>query len=216
MGLNNIGTETDLRPGKRFLLETGELTVLSRIRKVTHDTVHVSVPFADYPVTGMTVAMEFHDSDGCTQYKATVVQGPILGTSAAILARPTECQRVQHRSYTRVSANLPILFREMSKVKFLNAVARNVSAGGFLLETKHRIKAGSPLEVQFSVEKGVSMTVLGTVVHVVKPPRGKSKDAQRLYGFEFTNIEQRERQAIIEYVWDILENTQQLASRSEN
>ena len=43
MGSKTAGPENDLRPGKRFLLETGDLTVLSRIGKVTDDPAEDSV-----------------------------------------------------------------------------------------------------------------------------------------------------------------------------
>jgi len=212
MSSTNTDYEVDLRQGKRFLLETGDLTVLSRIRKVTAETVHVSVPFADYPITGMDIAMEFHDPAGCTRYDTTVVQGPMLGSSETVLAYPTTCERVQHRNFTRVAARLPVKFREMTKVKFRDATARNISAGGILIETDYRMKQGAAIEMQIELTKTDPMTILGTVVHVVRPPRGAGKGAPRLYGCEFTGVERPQRQAIIEYVWDVLENTQREAT----
>ncbi len=212
MGLANRGSGGDLRPNKRFLLQTGDLTVLSRIRKVTDDTVHVTVPFADYPIVGMAVAMDFHDPAGCTRYETFVVQSPLLGSSEAVLAFPRSSERVQHRAFTRVTVSLPIKFREMDKVKFRDATAKNISAGGVLLETDYRMAQGTAVEVQIALTKAETMTVLGKLVHVVKPARGAGKGAPRLYGCEFTEIEQPQRKAIIEYVWDVLEKTQRAAT----
>jgi len=212
MGSNRADPEHDLRPGKRFLLETGDLTFLSRIRNVTGDTVEVSVPFADYPITGMAVKMEFHDPAGCSRYETRVMQSPMLGSSKAVLMFPSTSERVQHRGFTRVSTHLAVKFREMDKVKFREGVARNISAGGLLIETDYRMKQGAALEIEIALTKAESMTVLADVVHVVTPPRGAGKDAPRLYGCEFTNVERSEQQAIIEYVWDVLESTQRRAT----
>ncbi len=212
MGSRNAGFESDLRPNKRFLLQTGELTVLSRITRVTADTIHVKVPFADYPVTGMGVALDFHDPAGCTRYDTFVVQAPMLGSLTAVLAYPTSSQRVQHRAFTRVSVNLPAKFREMDKVKFRDGLVRNLSAGGLLLETAYRMKQGAGIEVQLTLSKSSPMIVLARVVHVVKLPRGAGKKTPRMYGCEYTEIDRAQRLAIIEYVWDMLEDTQRAAT----
>jgi len=212
MGLVNVDSGGDLRPNKRFLLQTGDLTVLSRIRKVTDDTIHVTVPFADYPIVGMAVAMDFHDPAGCTRHETFVVQAPFLGSSEIVLAYPRFSKRVQHRGFTRVAVRLPVKFREMDKVKFRDATVRNISAGGLLLETDFRMKQGTAVELQIALRKTESMTVLAKAVHVVRPARGAGKDAPRLYGCEFTEIGQPQRKAIIEYVWDVLENTQRAAT----
>jgi len=212
MGSANVDSGSDLRPNKRFLLQTGDLTVLSRIKKVTDDTVHVTVPFADYPIVGMDVAMDFHDPAGCTRYETFVVQSPFLGSSEVVLAYPRFSERVQHRAFTRVTVSLPVKFREMDKVKFRGATARNISAGGLLLETDLRMTQGNAIELQIALTKAESMTVLARIVYVVKPARGAGKGAPRLYGCEFTEIEQPQRKAIIEYVWDVLEKTQQAAT----
>jgi len=146
MGMPKRDPSADLRPNKRFLLQTGDLTVLSRIRKVTGDTVHVTVPFADYPIIGMAVAMDFHDPAGCTRYETFVVQSPLLGSSEAVLAYPLSSERVQHRAFTRVTVGMQVKFREMDKVKFREGNAKNISAGGLLLETDYRMKQGSAIE----------------------------------------------------------------------
>ena len=202
----------DLRANKRFLLQTGDLTVLSRIRKVTANTVHVTVPFADDPIIGMAVGMDFHDPAGCTRYETFVVQSPFLGSSEAVLAYPISSERVQHRAFTRVTVGLQVKFREMDKVKFRDGIAQNISAGGILLESDYRMTQGTAVEVQIDLTKAESMTVQGKVVHVVKPARGAGKGACWIYGCEFTGIEQSQRKAIIEYVWDVLEKTQQAAT----
>ena len=204
--------ENDIRPRKRFLLETKDLTFLSRIKKVTEDTVHVSVPFEDYPITGTEVRMDFHDPTGCTRYITTVLQGPVLGSATAILARPTVVERVQHRAFTRVTCNLPIEFREMTKVKFKGAVAHNISASGLLIESAHRMTQGTALEIRISLDKAHPMLVLAKIVHVITPPRGSGRNAPRQYGCLFTDIEPSQQKRIIEYVWDVLEATQQRAA----
>jgi hypothetical protein len=212
MGVADRDFSADLRTNKRFLLQTGDLTVLSRIRKVTADTVHVTVPFADYPITGMAVAMDFHDPAGCTRYETFVVQSPLLGSSEAVLAYPISSERVYHRTFTRVTVSLQVKFREMDKVKFRDGIAKNISAGGILLETDYRMTQGTAIEFEIALTKAESMTVLGKIVHVVRPARGAGKGASRLYGCEFTEIEQPHRKAIIEYVWDVLEKTQRAAT----
>lgn len=212
MNSENLVNENDIRPRKRFLLETEDFTFLSRIKRVTEDAIHVTVPFEDYPLTGMAVRMDFHDPAGCTRYETQVIQGPALGSGTAILVPPTVVRRVQHRSFTRVTANLPVEFREMSKVKFNDGVARNISASGLLLESPHPMTQGTAIEIGLALDKAHPMQVLAKVVHVISAPRGSGRAAARHYGCRFTGIETGQQKRIIEYVWDVLETMQRKAT----
>ena len=207
-----LASKNDISPRKRFLLETEDFTFLSRIKKVTGDAVYVTVPFEDYPLTGMGVRMDFHDPSGCTRYETHVLQGPVLGSATAILVRPTVVERVQHRTFTRVTCDLIVEFREMTKVKFKTAAVSNVSASGLLMESAHRMTQGTAVEINLSLDKAYPIRLLAKIVHVITPPRGSGRGAPRQYGCRFTGIEAHEQKRIIEYVWDILEATQKKAS----
>jgi c-di-GMP-binding flagellar brake protein YcgR len=212
MNSATLASENDLSPRKRFLLETEDFTFLSRIKKVTDNAVYVTVPFEDYPLTGMGVRMDFHDPSGCTRYETRVLQGPVLGSAMAILMRPIAVERVQHRSFTRVTCDLTIEFREMTKVKFKEAAASNVSASGLLMETSHRMTQGTAIEINIPLDKAHPIRLLARIVHVITPPRGSGRNAARQYGCHYTGIEAHDQKRIIEYVWDVIETTQKKAA----
>ena len=70
-------TADDIKIGRHCLMNTMGQRFLVEILEVEDDTVRLSCPGADYPVTGMIVSLEFHDPAGYNSYRVEVLEGAV-------------------------------------------------------------------------------------------------------------------------------------------
>ena len=194
-----MSTEELLHVGQTFLLRAGREYFLSTIESATENALEVTVPAKDYPAAGMRVSMDFHDDDGCTVYRTYVIRGPSAQRRTARLRRPSECERITHREYTRIETTLPVRFREIGSVGYHLGQIMNLSAGGILLRTSETHEFHKLLEIELKLPETPRLTVLAQIVHKaeqMKSPSGRLS----LYGCKFVRLDWQARKAIIQYV----------------
>jgi len=105
---------------------------------------------------------------------------------------PQEVVRKQRREYVRFNVALPVLLKKGEKT--LEATTKDVSGGGMLV---HLDDKKTPLEVQEEVFFCLHMNG-GEIVGKAKVVR---RDEPHLYGFCFTTISDKDREAIIKYIF---------------
>lgn len=121
-----------------------------------------------------------------------------------ITSLPYNIVKIQQRNHVRVDVSLKVLLQlqdgEQEDTIELNTVSKDLSGGGMLVVTKLPIPLGKAVSVNLAIPDFGDIALLGEVVR-----RDQPKPDQLLYwiGIKFTEITERQRNAIIRYVFKV-------------
>lgn len=197
-------TAEDLKVGRQCMMSTMGQRFLVEVLDVEEDTVRLSCPGADYPVSGMMVSLEFHDPTGYNSYRVEVVEGADAEGEGMLLRRPIDSRRSQHRDCCRVPTDLTIQVKEQVHVRRFDAALLNLSSGGMLIETTAPFDATSTVEATISLPGEPVFVVLGKVVHQAEVEEGPQD--LRTYGIRFLPPEPTITRSISRYIWSRLKD----------
>lgn len=199
------GTEKDseLRVGNRCLLSMMGDFFLVEILAVDKENVQVTFPGSDYPIAGIPVEIQFHDTEGFRCYSSVCVEGPTAGRQGILLRKPQEGRRVLHRDSCRVPTDLTVQVKDQVHVRRYNAALVNLSAGGAFLTSDAPFDFHTSVEMTLSLPSEATLTLLCQVLHIGEP-EGEHAPDQRFFGLRFVNPDHYARQSIERYIWQRL------------
>ena len=196
--------ETDIREGSSCLLSVMSQYFMVDLVAVGEETIRVSFPGRDYPIEGMAVDLEFHDSNGFNSYRTHVVLGPDKAVGSIVLARPAEPIRNQHRDSCRVPTDLTVQVKDQIHLRRYDAPLVNLSAGGALLGTDAPFDFSTTVEIALSLPGEATHTVLGHVVHIAEPPPEAHGQGGRLVGVRFVGLDPSVTRSLTRFIWQRL------------
>lgn len=135
-------------PGNRCLLILMGQRYLVSIQKADDDSLAVTFPIRDFPVEGMRVDLEFHDTEGYTRFESEVMVAPKALGDNLILRRPPEFLRNYHRGSWRVPVDFKASIKGHVHPRRLNVPVINLSTGGMLLLSDAPLAIGDMLEAR--------------------------------------------------------------------
>ncbi len=192
-------TAEHLQVGNRALLLLLGQRFLVGILEVTPAGVRVSFPVQNFPIEGMQVQLEFHDENGYTSCDMEVLESPKSIGDGLLLARTQSPFRTQHRTNWRVPAALAVSMREQAHPRPYEGHARNISAGGILVESDAALLVNDAVDLSFALPSGHRITTVAEVISVAASPERTSN--AHLYGFRFLDLEPADAQALRQYIW---------------
>jgi hypothetical protein len=152
-------------PGNRCLLLLMGQRYLVTIQKAEDDSLSVSFPIRDFPVEGMRVDLEFHDTEGYTCFESEVMRAPKEVGDSLVLRRPPEFLRNYHRGSWRVPVDFKTSLKGHVHPRRLNVPVVNLSTGGMLILTDAPMEVGEMLEAKLPVPTLEGNPVTCKVVH---------------------------------------------------
>ena len=152
-------------PGNRCLLLLMDQRYLITIQKADDDSLTVSFPIRDFPVEGMRVDLEFHDTEGYTRFASEVMVAPKAQGDSLVLRRPPELMRTYHRGSWRVPVDFKASVKGHVHPRRLNVPVINLSTGGVLLLTDAEMNAGDMMEIILPVSTLKNDPLTCKVVH---------------------------------------------------
>ena len=133
-------------PGNRCLLLLMGQRYLVSIQAATDDSVTVTFPIRDFPVEGMRVEMEFHDTEGYTRFESEVLTAPKDVGDGLELRRPPEIFRTYHRGSWRVPVDFKANVKGHVHPRRLKVPVINLSTGGMLFLSDAAFENGDMLD----------------------------------------------------------------------
>ena len=188
----------EMRLGGTCLLNVIGQHFLVEILELGPDSLRVSFPGRDYPVPGMIVHLDFHDTNGFDSFEAEVLEGPSKAGSGLLLSKPSESRRTQHRDSCRVPTDLTVQVKDQVHVRRYDAALLNLSAGGALIETDAPFDFSTSLELTLSLPGEPLLRMLGQVVHVSDEA---TRPDRRTFGVRFVALSPEVHQSISRYAW---------------
>ena len=142
----NAGPDSLFTPGNRCLLLLMGQRYLVSIQKADSGSISVTFPIRDFPVEGMHVELEFHDTEGYTRFESEVMVAPKEVGDFLVLRRPPDYLRTYHRGSWRVPVDFKASIKGHVHPRRLNVPVINLSTGGMLILTDAEMAAGDMME----------------------------------------------------------------------
>ena len=187
----------------------------STVQDVSDDYFAMSVPMSEgsyLPLErGEKVEIIYYDNLVLYKFIGVVISRRIdNNVPQLILQFPDKVQRIQRRSYVRVDLieyvnycqfvdgkKIDDMYYEDDKNIF-KAILLDISGGGIKLKIKEKVKANDILLLQLPTNEGM-LKLKGRIVRLVK-----DDDNRNLCGISFIELDDKTRERIIRYVFDIM------------
>jgi c-di-GMP-binding flagellar brake protein YcgR len=118
----------------------------------------------------------------------------------------SEIQRIQRRQFFRFECTVPIKYRivdfldaEYEKAPFKKTSTRDMSGGGLCFAAEEKIEAGTIIECELSLFENKTISFFGKVLRSII--RENNKKGIYEIGIEFKKIENKDREALIGYIF---------------
>jgi hypothetical protein len=195
---------TDIAIGKELLMMVAGRNFLVTVTDMSEDSLRVTFPGIDYPVNGMQVELEIHETDGFAYYLTTVKQGPRKDGDGVVLDIPAPPRRSMHRDTFRVPTNLEGEVLAPGSDRWIKASVTNVSAGGAYIEMKEEsYTEGTTVDLALMLPGDSRRIVQAQILHAVDP-REKDGEYFYAYGTRFTGYEPGAGREITQYIEQLL------------
>lgn len=165
-----------------------------------HEGARVLIP----PGTAVVVhAMKADPVRGARFAGHTTVVGRLEeGSVSMLVVAEPRWERVQLRSWTRVTARVPVRYRPLHgrSGRWMTAESRDVGGGGLMLRTKHPLEPGQLLELAIELPQR-PVEVVAEVVRV-ESPGGDDGESPGEYAaaLKFVKIAEADRDRVIRFV----------------
>lgn len=194
--------DPDLVAGNRCLVNVMGQHFMVDLIGVTEETLLISFPGSDYPVEGMRIDLEFHDTHGFNRYQSQVIQGPQEADGGVLLERPDRAHRTRHRDACRVPTDLTVQVKDKAHVRRYDAALINLSAQGALIETAAPFDFTTTIEMTVSLPGEATHRIPGAIVHIGNTTRRRAfEDERRRVGVRFLDIDAETSQSLTRYIW---------------
>ncbi|WP_163193198.1 flagellar brake protein [Clostridium thermarum] len=163
------------------------------------------------PVVGQMLEMLYYDNLNVYKFEALVLgRKTENAVPQLLLSLPQNVVRVQRRKFVRVSTISYIKYSKYSNeelnkislednIQFTNkGILLDISGGGCRLSTGQRLQLKDIIVTDIPTDKG-TIRVMGEVVRVEKQP-----DDNYYCGINFTIIDERTRDRIIQYIFALM------------
>lgn len=165
----NTGPDSLFTPGNRCLLLLMGQRYLVAIQKADSDTISVTFPIRDFPVEGMHVELEFHDTEGYTRFESEVMVAPKEIGDFLVLRRPPDYLRTYHRGSWRVPVDFKASIKGHVHPRRLNVPVINLSTGGMLILTDAEMAEGDMMEALLPLAALKNEALTCQIIHRADP-----------------------------------------------
>ncbi len=191
-------SESLFNPGNRFLLILMGQRYLVSIQAADDDSLSVSFPIRDFPVEGMHVDMEFHDTEGYTRFESEVLKAPEALGDSLVLRRPPEVIRNYHRGSWRVPVDFKASVKGHVHPRRLTVPVINLSTGGLLILSDGPFENGDMLEAVLPLPELKGDILTCKVVH--RADAGQSLGGLVQIGCTFVSPDPTNIQIVSSYI----------------
>lgn len=201
--------DSSLKPGEKIELllnrKGSSERYLSKVETViSDDTFIITRPIGDeqymFLTLGEIVRVIFFRDDGAYYFDAKVLER--IKSQESISTRMvalSDKYKLQRRNYYRLNTMVPVTltYFENGAMVSKKMDTIDISGGGIRIATVNKMNVGMEVGVTAEIQGIEDYEIIGRVVRSMLSEKGDLYET----GIEFTNIHQRIRQAIIEYIF---------------
>lgn len=140
--------------------------------------------------------------DGLYSFRSKVIYRTLEPYAHIKVTIPKKVNKEQRREYFRMPVNLVLNYCKEGEEKKKTAVSIDLSGGGFCFLSRHPIEINDILNFDFQLTNGKKYNhIKGMVKWKVE-----KLDKQYEYGIEFVNLEKKDREDLISYLFELQRN----------
>lgn len=178
---------------------------VSQLELKKGDFLYISMPISKgYTVPlrpGSVVKIVFVKEKNTYSFKAEVIENIWSKIPKIKIALKSPLKKIQRRKYYRLSTLIPTEFYlEKQENNKHTGVIENISGGGLLLAASLDLKFGDIIKLKLDLKNYGVLNLKGKVVRKAK--NEKSLKYNYLYGIYFMDINEKNRDIIIKYIFE--------------
>lgn len=112
-----------------------------------------------------------------------------------LATRPKKIRKIQRRNFVRANTLDNIKYREVSKEEWKTGVMLDLSGGGMRACLKEELREGDKIKIELG-EDTEKLKLDGEIIRI--------EDAEKVYGVEFKDVDERKRDKIVKKVFTIM------------
>ena len=170
------------------------------IAAVEDDCLRLHFPFPGLPLENMEAEIECYDEEGCTTYRAVILEEPGEQTAGLLLRYEPESRRVIHRAWWRIPADFAAQLKSHVHPRKHWVAVNDISLGGMQVLTSADLALGDSVDLTFTVPGSPEPdVVLSEVIHVGKEI--EDEHGTRRIGLHFQSVDALLQRKLKSYVW---------------
>lgn len=183
----------------------------STIQDLAEDNIIINLPVKEgkYLIlhTGELVDVIYHNGNDIFKFTSRVIGRKIDNIMVIILGEPQNIKKIQRRNFVRLEMLLDVNCAQISKddnllennkYKFFMATMIDISGGGMRIAYKENLKLNDIVMVTIPIESE-EITLKSKVVRIDKDTKDINK-----YGLSFYDVEEKEREKIMKFIFEIM------------
>lgn len=172
------------------------------------NSVHISIPIEKghyIPLrVGTSIRVNITQKDGVYSFTDHIQKRVMSPYPHFVVKYPQKIHRIQRRNYVRIMLNVPVEFNPVDSDSVFRGVTMDVSGGGVLLVTPKQLEIDQIVYMNFPLTNGVECKKIKSVVKREKLVENQNgSPVKRHYGIEFLEIDQKLRDGIISYLFEL-------------
>lgn len=140
--------------------------------------------------------------DGLYSFRSQVIYRTLEPYAHIKITKPKKLNKEQRREYFRMPVNIVINYCKEEEEKKKTAVSIDLSGGGFCFLSKNGIEINDVLSFDFQLTNGKKYNHIKGIVKW----KVEKLDKQYEYGIEFINLEKKDREDLISYLFELQRN----------
>ncbi len=181
----------------------------SKVKAVCGDKLTVDSPVKGRSIIplhpGMVVKITYTDNAAIYTFITEVISQNRKEPATLVLGKPLDVKRLRRRNFVRLDTKLTVVLtkldrRLVSRGETFSGTVVDISGGGLMFRSNTLLECGETLEAEVYLDHERVIRAIGRVVRVMQnlPPAGEKFSS----GFEFTMIEETERDKIIQFIFN--------------
>lgn len=202
----------DLRPNQLATIVVNEGNCRgiyqSRIEEVKAPYLLLAAPISRGTIVGLpdgiSLQVEVVIRGASFSFQVDVLKRVRLPVPLLIVSLPEKMKKLRRRAWVRVPAVLDLVYVFLKEGETygdsIRAKTLDISGGGLLLATHQEVRERDILKMSLGLPPGGLLNLTGLVVRVITRPEEKVRPFRA--GVEFQDIDNRDRDLIMRYIFD--------------
>ncbi|MGL5820792.1 MAG: flagellar brake protein [Sarcina sp.] len=197
-----------LEVNSRVEVEKDGIAYKSKIQSLNSDSIYIDIPLYNKEFlllhSGEVITVVSYGENGIVFEMECKVLGRAVDGKVRVykLEKPTKIRKVQRRNFVRVT--ITNFIKCVSGSELFDCILLDLSGGGMRVKTRKKLK----LNDKFLAIISHNTTVAEVDCRVVRVE--DKEDNYEVLGIEFTDIRNREREAVIKIVFEIMRKQMEL------
>lgn len=185
---------------------------VSRVEDIGEDYIKLAMPIVKGEIIplsiGTKVEVVVSDQDKAYGFTGLIRNRQISPVPMFTMKFPDKIRKIQRRNYVRIECSIPVQYAVIDNSEeldqdlvFQTGRTLDISGGGLRLFTNHSLEQEQKLFIKLKLLKDDEIEIKGKVIRLLDIDE-ETKKKRFIYGIEFIDINERDRDKIISFIFE--------------